>query len=301
MAEPFFIVGFQRSGTTLIRMMLDSHPDVAVPLDTTGLWLRWADRAARELRDDEPVEKLVDELLKEERIQLWKLGASAQEIAGRVRERTWPAIVRAFYEAYAEERGKRIWGDKDPGNMVRLHVIDRWFPGCRFIHIIRDGRDACLSQLKQDFGYSLVLPCAAAWREQVWWVNAMGELLGPERYHQLRYEDLIERPEEELRRVTDFLGIEYTPSMLQYHERVRESIPDEKRHLWPLIDRPPQSSNAGGWKTAMSPSLQVCFEKRAGPLLSELGYSTTQRASGAYFEEVRQMLRGAVQTIRRRL
>jgi hypothetical protein len=300
MASPFFVIGFQRSGTTLLRMMLDSHSEIAVPLDTTGLWLRYEDRFPCDAGEPE-VAAAIDALLKEERIRLWHLQAGSAEIRKRLAAFSWPAVVAAFYETYAHERGKRFWGDKDPGNMTRVHVIDRWFPGSRFVHIIRDGRDACLSQLKQSFGYSLVLPCAAAWREQVWWVRAMGSLLGPARYCEVRYEDLVAEPERELHRITAFLGVDYEPGMLLYHQRVDDSIPQEKRHLWPLIDRPPQISNVGGWKRVISPALSTCFEKRAGRLLGELGYErTTEVPSGAYLEEARQFVHAAIHAIRRR-
>jgi hypothetical protein len=160
--------------------------------------------------------------------------------------------------------------------MQRIPELNAWFPDARFIHIIRDGRDACLSHRKQTFGYDDVLECASGWREEVLWVRRMGALLGS-RYHEVRYEDLVMEPEAELRRICAFIGLEWDPAMLAYHQQVSKSVPDEKRHIWPLLDKPPQRDNLDRWKREMSSGMRVAFEKRAGPMLREMGYETYAR------------------------
>jgi hypothetical protein len=301
--DPFFIIGYQRSGTTLIRMMLDSHSDIAVPLDTVGLWARYARRLDEygDVDSKDSRRRLITDLLAEERIQLWELKSGADDIVAAIRRPGWPGLIDAFHRVYAKSKGKSIWGDKDPGNMTRIDTLVSWFPEARFLHIIRDGRDACLSQLKQSFGFNDLLPCAGAWREEVSWVRRIGNILGPERYFEFRYEDLVREPEPTLRRISGFLGIPFDAAMLNYHRRVSESIPDSKRHIWPLIGEPPRASNAEVWKTRMSPALRTCFEKRAGQLLSELGYETLPGTpSGAYLEEARQLIGMALRAIHRR-
>lgn len=302
---PFFIVGFQRSGTTLLRMMLDSHPDIAIPLDVTGLWPRYETRLEHygTLEVDTARRRLVTDLLQEDRIRLWELPHDCDEILANWTRPGFAGAMEAFYRSYADARGKRLWGDKEPGNMLRIDQLDRWFPGCRIIHIIRDGRDACTSQLRQtDFGYDDVLPCADAWREQVWWVRSIGRLLGERRYCELLYERLVEDPERVLRRLCDFIDVPFSASMLSYHRRVKESIPESKRQLWPLIGEPPQSDRVAAWRREMSAGRRVAFEKRAGGLLRELGYETLPgRPSGGYVEEARSLVRTALAAVRRRL
>lgn len=316
MSPPFFIVGFQRSGTTLLRVMLDSHPDVAVPLDVTGLWARYEDRldAYGDLRREDDLRRLIRDLLDEERIRLWEGGFGEEDVLAELRGDgrgaeeggggeagvTYSAVIEAFYRAYAHRRGKSRWGDKDPGNTTRLDRLQRWFPKGRIVHIVRDGRDACLSHLRQTFGFDDLLTCAEGWREQVWWVRKIGAILGPERYHELRYEDLVREPEAELRRICGFLDLEWTPEMLSYHRRTEEAIPASKRHIWPMIGRPPQADQVARWKERMSEATRTCFEKRAGEVLRESGYETLPDPSGAYGEELRHLLARAWRGIRRR-
>lgn len=287
-SAPFFVTGFQRSGTTLLRMMLDSHPEVAIPLDTTGLWSRKERQlgAFGPLEDEANRRRLVESLLAEERIRLWQVPLTVDDVIRASSRAGYPGVIEGFHIAYARSKGKTRWGDKDPGTMVRLPSVLGWFPDARIVHIVRDGRDACLSLLRQSFGGDDLMRCAEQWREQVWWVRQIGGILGEERYHELRYEDLVEDPEAVLRPLARFLDLEWSPAMLEYHRRVEESVPEEKRHIWPLLDRPPQASARYRWKREMSEGERTCFEKRAGRVLAEYDYETLPGgASGAYLTE----------------
>lgn len=301
---PFFIVGFQRSGTTLLRMMLNAHPRVAIPLDTVGLWASYENKLPGygDLSDEENRRRLVTDLIREDRIQLWETPMNPVAILDQWKGREFPQLIGVFYQMYAAAKGKSLWGDKDPGNMLRIPRLAAWFPASRFVHIIRDGRDACLSQLEQDFGFNDLLPCAEAWREQVWWVRNIGSILGPERYFELRYEDLVTSPEPLLRKVAAFLGLDYSDRMLRYYEEVDDSVPASKRHLWPLLREPPQTKHVGNWKRLMSSGQQLCFEKRARDVLRDLDYDTLAgEPSGAYFEELKSIARRIREAVKGRL
>lgn len=298
---PFFIVGFQRSGTTLLRLMLDNHPELAIPLDTVGLWATYAGRLDEygNLAESADRERLISDLLKEERIRLWEAELTPEIVREALEGEDFPAVMAAFHSAYAASRGKKRWGDKDPGNMHRIQELNRWFPDARFIHIIRDGRDACLSHLKQSFGYADILECAVGWQEEVQWVRRMGEILG-ERYHELRYEDLVNEPEPELRRICSFLNVAFDPEMLEYHERVSRSVPEEKRHIWPLLNKPPQKENLDRWRKEMSAGQRVAFEKRAGGMLRAMRYETyAGYPTRGTLEEVRSFARRVFGAARR--
>jgi hypothetical protein len=303
MREPFFIVGFQRSGTTLLRVMLDAHPDIAIPLDTVGLWSQYEGRLPRYggLGNPDARRTIVEDLLREERIALWGLSFTPDAILARWATSDYPGLIRAFYESYASAHGKSMWGDKDPGNMVRIDQLTRWFPHSRIIHIVRDGRDACLSQLEQSFGFDDLLECACEWREQVQWVRRMGAVM-TDRYHEVKYEDLVVHPSETLRRISEFLEIPYQESMLQYMHQVSRSVPESKRHIWPMIDQAPRADNAGRWRQRMSSGTRICFEKRAYDVLRESGYDVLPtRPGGAYLREGWNLLTKGWKALRRRV
>ncbi len=303
MNHPFFLVGFQRSGTTLLRLMLDNHPEIAVPLDTVGLWARYEDKLGdfHHLASDADARRLVEALLQEERIRLWQTPLDAETVMGLRRLPGYPGIVDAFHVAYATAHGKRLWGDKDPGNMERIDRLHRWFPESRILHIVRDGRDACLSQREQDFGIQDLFECAECWREQVEWVRRIGAVLG-HRYLELKYEDLLGDPAGELQRICAFLGVRWEPAMLEYHRHVDRSVPDEKKGLWPLLNQPPRKDNAGRWKTRLTTGQRIGFEKRAWSVLTAMGYETfASRPSGGYLEEVLRMLRRVRGAVARRM
>jgi hypothetical protein len=301
--EPFFIIGFQRSGTTLLRLMLDNHPDLAIPLDTVGLWAKYEDRLAEYagLATEADARRLITALLAEERIRLWEVPLTVDGILALRQRAGFPGIVDAFHLGYAAAKGKRAWGDKDPGNMERLDRISRWFPACKVIHIVRDGRDACLSQQQQNFGIQDLFDCACAWREQVEWVRRIGGILGTERYFELRYEDLVTDAAPILEQLCRFLGVTYSPQMLEYHRDVKRSVPDEKRHIWPLLDMPPQKDAAGRWKKAMSHGERVGFEKRAGSMLRAMDYETLPELTGAARAELGHLVGRALAAVKRRI
>lgn len=301
---PFFIVGFQRSGTTLLRLMLDSHPQVSVPLDTTGLWVRYEQRLAsfEPLTSIESRRQLVDSILSDVRIQLWETPLTADDVISASHLAGYPGVIEGFHLAYARARGKSLWGAKDLWHMLHLSAVLRWFPDARIVHIVRDGRDACMSLQKQEFGGDDLLQCAESWREQIWWVREIGQILGKSQYFEVRFEDLVEQPEAVLRSLTKFLGLEWSPDMLEYHRRVGEAIPSDKRHIWPLLEQPPQKSARNRWKREMSPGARICFEKRAGRVLREFGYETLDEgASGAYLAELSFLFARGQSAIRRRL
>ena len=301
---PFFVVGFQRSGTTLLRVMLDSHPDLVVPLDTVGLWADYEDRLPQfgNLATDADVNRMVDAILKEERILLWETPLTRDQVLAQRRLPGFAGIIDAFMQSYAVSRGKRRWGDKDPGNMRRIDRLHRWFPDCKIIHIVRDGRDACISQAEQSFGIQDLFDCATAWIEQIEWVRQIGVILGPDRYFELRYEDLVTDAEPLLQRLCEFLSVPWSPAMLEYYKNVRTTVPDSKRYIWPLLDKPPVKDQAGRWKRTLSEGQRVGFEKRAWETLRTMGYETLPtRPSGAYTTEIAALARKAADAVRARL
>jgi hypothetical protein len=181
--------------------------------------------------------------------------------------------IGAIYESYALARGKARYGDKTPSYMQELDVLERVFPEAQYVHLVRDGRDAALSfiEMRRRPRFNFARPrglatFASQWQLEVEGARELGRRI-PERYHEVRYEDLVREPQAELERVSDFLGLEFEPAMLSYHEGVDAStLPDH-----PLLAEPP-TAGTRRWQEQMSAADVQVFEAIAGDTLSELGY-----------------------------
>lgn len=273
--RPLFMFGFERSGTTLLSMMVGAHPEIAVPLSVTGLWYRYA----RRLEDDyghlatrEDLERLVDALLAEERIRLWDVELDRDAVLDGLAPGSFAAVVARFHELYALAKGKPLWANIDIATLEHMDLANRLFPQARFLHIVRDGRDVALSHETYRYGGSNTLECAERWVQQLRTNLKMGAMLDPGRYRTLRYEDLVLDSENTLREVCRFIGVDYSPAMLDYPQMVADKIPESRRSLWPALDKPPVKSKVYGWKQRMGAAKRMVFENVANGLLRELGY-----------------------------
>ncbi len=289
---PIFLFGFERSGTTLLSMMVGAHPEIAVPLSTTGLWYRYGESIEvryNALRERGDLERLVDDLLAEERIRLWDASFTRDEVLDVIERPDFPAVVEAFHSLYAWKTGKVRWGNMDIATLREMDCANAWFPNARFLHIVRDGRDVALSHLTMPYGASNVGECAEQWRHDLL-VNAkMGAMLPPERYMIVRYEDLVLDTKATLSRMCDFMSLSYSERMLTYTDAVEGKIPEDRRWLWPAIDKPPDASKVFGWRRSMSTTARTVFEWAAGDVLKRFSYEAYDvppKAPAGYLLEV---------------
>ncbi len=279
MNEPFFIVGVHRSGTTLLRYMLNSSPRIYIPPESDFI-PRFFGRALR--RPDsqllnqplapEQVEKLLHIIFTRYRfVRAWQGPPPDPALFG---PRPTPAdFLDTLYRRYAAQQGAVRWGDKTPIYTSYLPLLDALFPQARFVHIIRDGRDVALSAL-DTWGakepHVDIYFTARNWVRRVTAAQAAGVRLGPGRYREVRYEALTTTPEEVLLELCAFLDEPYTPDMARPHELARREVPAGSFH--DPVRRPPAPDRIGRWQREMSPADRRLFEALAGPTLAHLGY-----------------------------
>jgi hypothetical protein len=279
-----FVVGVGRSGTTLLRLMLDAHPELAIPPETHFL----PELIEAACRGAAPAELAA---LASSSRHWGDLGLDAREYERRLAgcERRPDRAIRALYRLYAERHGKPRWGDKTPPYVRRMPVIARALPEARFVHLVRDGRDVLLSRRRRGMGADKsIAETAAQWRNRVLAARRQARRLRG-RYLELRYEDLVADPEPPLRRICEFIELDYDPGMLRYHERAPERLAEMNRDLpgagrrggrdaaermaaHALAGEPPRRDRTAAWRSEMSPEDVAEFEAVAGELLAELGY-----------------------------
>ena len=299
-----FVVGVGRSGTTLLRMMLDAHPELAIPPETH--FVNPFIQASGRLRFNPQAAKRA--IVADARRRWGDFGLDERELLARfeaIQPFNTTDALRAFYTLYAEKHGKPRWGDKTPDYVRKMKKIQKTLPEARFIHVIRDGRDAGLSQNARiaQRGKEPVPPreMARRWRKRI--VKSRVDAADVENYIEVRYEDLVEDTESVLRRVCEHVELDYDPQMLRYHERAEERLQEmagalpakkgrpereagERVAAHALTTKPPQSDRVAVWKRKLSPAENAEFEEAAGYLLEELGYETaTPRESWLAPEE----------------
>ncbi|MGH9161346.1 MAG: sulfotransferase family protein, partial [Vicinamibacteraceae bacterium] len=270
---PIFIVGLNRSGTTLLRLMLDAHSRIAIP-NESHFFLRYYKRRAElaDLREPHRRVALVEQILREPYVQRWdrKLAPSDIDLGQCT---SLEETIRQIYLAYARLFGKDLWGDKTPEYSTEAHVLNRMFPDARFIHLIRDGRDVALSIIQRKWGPDDFVTAMRAWAQDVTWTRKMLGMLPEDRYVELRFEDLIARPEAELRRVTEFLGVGFEEQMLRYSEGAEETVGGNiHTRIHGHLSKPPLATQGLKWMRTLSAADQAVAHELAGPVLAELGY-----------------------------
>jgi hypothetical protein len=275
-APPLIVLGVRRSGTTLLRVMLDRNRALAVPDESY-----FVPQLARRHRGRVDPGAFVDDLRRLPTLVEW--GLSPDAVSARLREgmTTGEAIV-AVFDAYAAERGKTRWGDKTPLYMQYLPLLERLFPAAAYVHLVRDGRDAAMSFLEVPAGIMTAgwghprdaAGFAAQWATEVRAARAVGERVGAERYLEVRYEALVASPGEELRRICDFADLEYDDAMLGYVGQTESARKEHQRRL----DEPPRVG-VRDWRTEMPPEDVAAFESIAGDLLRDLGYDVSTAGS----------------------
>ena len=269
-----FVVGCGRSGTTLLRLMLDAHPDLAIPPESHFLsrFGHAIDRYAAAGGGVDP-ERLAADIMRTKTFAAWKV--PDEDVLERVRSLAAPAsfadVIDAVYTAYVQPRGASRWGDKTPRYVLDIPLFDRLFPGSRFVHIVRDGRDVAMSLRSVRFGPNDPMSAAGFWARRVRAGRRDGGRLGPQRYSEIRYEALVADPERELRAICEVIDLPWDAAMLEYHRGVDEALPDDRRSQHRHEDRPP-TAGLRDWRTEMPAADVAAFEAVAGDLLDELGY-----------------------------
>ena len=268
MTAPLLILGVRRSGTTLLRVMLDRHSELALPDESY-----FVPQLAHRHGDRPDPERFLDDLRRLPTLRDWDVESDA------VAERLYPGMtlgeaIGAVYQVYADRRGKRRWGDKTPMYMQHLPLLERLWPDARFVHLVRDGRDAALSFLGMPAGIvtrTWAHPTDAAgfacqWATEVRAARALRRRVGS-RYLELRYEQLVREPETALRRVCEHAALRYEPAMLDYAGEVDVSAKPHQQRL-----RQPPTPGVRDWRRELPRRDALAFEAIAGDVLAELGY-----------------------------
>lgn len=276
--KPIFVVGFQRSGTTLLQALMGAHPRIAAPPEMYFVF-RIANFAGRygDLRDVANLRRVIRDALNPPLDTFSQAGFDEERVLERAREGepTMRGVFEAIMTDFAERHGKRRWSEKSPGQSIAQ--VERLFPDAQLLHIVRDPRDVIASSLETPWTSDDAHGLAHRWRNFTLDNIRRGLKAGPARYFQLRYEDLTREPEAVLRVVFAFLGEQYDPEILSDLDRRRPTVaavvaPWQRRALESIT---PVELDA--WRKRLSRRDQLIIQSVVNGELRALGYTVAPR------------------------
>ena len=263
-----FLVGMPRSGTKLLRDLLNRHPEIAIFPNESHFFPAMHERAAKhgDLRKRESFSKLYADL--EDTRFFRRLGAQGiridpDEWFRRLRGGDARHVLAAMFECYGELTGSRIVGDKTPEYVTQVPAMSQLVPGAKFVHIIRDPRDYAVS-MRKAWGKSL--PRAAQrWKA---WIRKFRADAGrcAVAFIEVQYEELVTEPRRTLERLCTFLGVPFHEDMLTL-ARPAENLGDAQGETTIVAD------NFGKWRRQLTEAEVRRIEAIAGSLMAELGYT----------------------------
>jgi hypothetical protein len=270
--RPLFIVACDRSGTTMLRLILDRGPDLAIPTES-AIIVDFANVRARygRLDTDAAFDRLAGDVWRHPKIVQWGLAGGPPDRGGLTGEAAYRRAIEAPFAAYAAEREKPRWGDKTPLYVQHLDEVRRVFPEARIVVLVRDGRDVALSLMGVPFGPGNVWAAARMWRSAV---EAGERAAGrwPEDVLAIRYEDLVDAPERVIREVCEFAGISYSPAMLAIEETPAGRLAAGQEAWFSRISEGISRGSVGRWHREMPRDRIALFQAEAGDALVRHGY-----------------------------
>jgi len=265
--SPVFIVGSPRSGTTLVRELLSSHPNLTFPPESHFIPAFY--RAYGNPSSEHKAMALARRILEFRTVKTWGVSLTPSDFASC---RTFSEVLTRLYGAWAWKCHKPRWGDKTPQYVSDMPLLLTLFPAARFLHIYRDGRDVVLSALRANFDGNLYT-AATHWKAMVKTGRSDGARMPRENYLEIRYESLIAYPVITMHQVCDFLAEPFcedvlVPSHLNPHPLSAGSWINVRAGSTDRI----MIENAGKWRRQLTRAQRILFESVAGRLLRTLGY-----------------------------
>ena len=272
-SKPIYIVSSPRSGSTLLRLILGAHPNIAIPPPGYLFNLIFPYLYSYgDLDLEANFRELVEDILEAPTIKRWPFEVEVDEIvAAAATERSFAFVYDHLHKAYASLSGKPRWGQKSPRNGVWMEEIRELFPGAQFIHLVRDGRDVAIDLADADFWPDTLHGGAVRWRDCMNAVSALTPGFGPDSFLEVLYEDLCQDPEMILRRICDFIGEAYDPMLLQHHSS--DSAKDWSQNpIHAKAGKPITTEFVGMYKRRLPARDRAAIEALIGSELRQAGY-----------------------------
>lgn len=266
--KPVFIGGADRSGTTFLAAEIARLEGVVAPPESSFL----TEAALHALDGAASPEAEAANIARHYRFKPWREAGVPAPAAAMGRTGDMTARLERLVAAYADAIGAgpaSVFVEHSPGNRrLSPRLVEAW-PDMKFLHIVRDGRAVAASLIPVDWGPNTILEAALFWRRAVRDGLATVETLGPERAMTVRYERLVETPDDAFAEIFAFLGLEGRPRRTAGPAFRRPGYAGDTHKL---VGTSPDAKGAARWRDRLTPRQIELFELAAGDALDSLGY-----------------------------
>jgi hypothetical protein len=275
--NPIFVVGVDRSGTTLLNMMLDAHPDLFITYEQRTIITFYKKLTSY---GDLSVEKnriaLITDILADKNVTVNFPNTSLSDF--NLDEcQSFACIIKNLYGLALKGQGKLMWGDKDPIYTQHIEILNEIFPNAKFIHLVRDGRDVALSLITKKWGPKTFTNAIMYWERTIHMTRRLLKMVDNGQTIELMYEDLVKAPEANLRKLCKFLQLEYNDKMLNsYSAKAKDNkqVNDRIAGIHKNILDKPDTNQIFKWKINLSAVDQAISWEHANQELSYYKYES---------------------------
>ncbi len=279
-----FMIGTQRSGSNLLRLMLNELPHMAAP-HPPHILQRMMPLVANygDLEKRENFSRLVEDVcrLVELNPVPWEgVTLDRKDILRRCRRHTLMAVYEAVYDVMAKAWKAETWCCKSMANIQFLPQIEAHFRSPRYIYLYRDGRDVACSFRKAVVGEKHFYHIAKEWADAQRLALTMRERIGAGRFFSISYESLTSEPELTMRQLCKFLGVRFSKSMLDFYKSDEAKRAAGSSELWGNVVKPIMTDNTRKFLKEASVEDVRIFESVAADVLDNLGYERVYAPKG---------------------
>ena len=287
------IIGTQRSGSNLLRVMLNQLPEIVAPHPPHILqnFLPIIDKYGN-LQNDYNYKQLIEDVCRFVELNPvpWTgIDLIRADIFSGSKNRSVYEIFRLVYEAYTRSKNGSIWCCKSMTNVNYVNEIEKSKLDPFYIYLFRDGRDVALSFKKAIVGEKHIYHLAKKWKDDQ--ENSLNFLknISDSRKHILSYEELIKSPEKCLKQICNKLNIDFDPKMLTYYNSDESRVTAASGEMWVNVQRPIIRSNTKKYRKGLSVEEIKIFESVSKDTLKKLGYVPDYSKNG-HVHEIKQDL-----------
>jgi hypothetical protein len=272
--RPILVLGCPRSGTTLLRLMLNAHPRLAIPPETRFVLPVYFGRSQfGDLSDARNRRKLAEFLTGKKALRFADHDTDLEATRQAILEAppTVGSALAAVFAQYAARFDKPRWGDKLPTYIEHVRPLLQMFPDAHLIHVLRDGRDCVGSLKRQEWSKRSTPDAIGVWNRAIDYGTKARSWVPASQWHEIRYEQLVSDPEGQLKELCRFLEEDFVADMLE-PAKVGAAVMPSRKGFHGMLSGAVTTQSVGGWQKHLEPWESNLMHYVSGKRLRSLGY-----------------------------